>query len=131
MTRVRVTHVSVKEIMSRQLPVQKVKKVKEPPSIKEMTKGIDYSRKSEFQDMLGSGKREYLKAVKSGTLESFHSPSRDMLGSGKREYLKKGENPIKPNLSGKEYEGPTKKYEKKKTKKKGRKSLRKINQRLA
>jgi len=119
-TRVRVTHVSVKEIMSRQLPVQKVKKVKEPPSIKEMTKGIDYSRKSEFQ-----------KAVKSGTLESFHSPSRDMLGSGKREYLKKGENPIKPNLSGKEYEGPTKKYEKKKTKKKGRKSLRKINQRLA
>ena len=107
MTRVLVTHVSVKEIMSRQLPVQKVKKVKEPPSIKEMTKGIDYSRKSEFQKSMNAGME------------------------GKREYLKKGENPIKPNLSGKEYEGPTKKYEKKKTKKKRRKSLRKINQRLA
>ena len=105
MTRVRVTLVNVKEIMSK---------------LKGATEGIDYSRKSEFQ-----------KAIKSGTLESFHSPSRDMLGSGKREYLKKGENPIKPNASGKEYEGPTKKYEKKKPKKKGRKSLRKLNTRTA
>jgi hypothetical protein len=96
-TRVRVTHVSVKEIMSK---------------LKDMTK-------------------DFKKAVESGTLESFYSPSRDMLGSGKREYLKKGENPIKPNVSGKEYEGPTKKYEKKKTKKKGRKNLRKIKSRTA
>ena len=94
---------------SPQPPIPKVKrKVKPPPSIKEMTKGIDYSRKSEFQKSMNAGMEGKI-----------------------REYLKKGENPIKPNLSGKEYEGPTKKYEKKKTKKKGRKSLRKINQRLA
>ena len=49
MTRVRVTHVNVKEIMSK---------------LKGATEGIDYSRKSEFQKGMNAGmegKREYLK----------------------------------------------------------------------
>ena len=71
------------------------------------------------------GSKEYKKAVEE------HNSLLDSSMAGKPEYLKKGENPIKPNVSGKQYEGPTKKYEKKKTKKKGRKSLRKLNQRLA
>ena len=89
----------------------KVKKKAADPGLKGLTKGITSSKKD----------------------KSLIEAARDASGgmAGKRQYLKKGENPIKPNLSGKEYEGPTSKYEKKPPKKKGRKSLRKLNKRLA
>ena len=87
----------------------KVKKKSADPGLKGLTKGATSSKKD----------KSLIEAAMGGGM------------AGKRQYLKKGENPIKPNLSGKEYEGPTSKYEKKPPKKKGRKSLRKLNKRLA